>query len=281
VIGTGYVGARVLDALGPDAAVGFGRTPPAASACRFYPLDLDREPVAVPVAMPGRILYTVPPAADNDGDLRLARLLARLTAAPERFVYLSTSGVYGDCVGERVSESRQPAPLSPRAKRRLAAERLLQAWCRKSGTCCIIFRVPGIYGPGRLGIERIAAGGTFIEESDAFPGNRIHADDLASAAIAALNRNIPDGVYNIGDGDFRSATRFALTVARLAGLSPPQLVSRAEAEQTMPASRLSFLRESRRLDTRKMREVLGVKVKYADAEDGIRESLRDEGRLAD
>lgn len=225
--------------------------------------------------MPPRVLYTVPPPADVQGDPRLARFLAMAKPKPERIVYISTSGVYGDCAGDLVSESRSAAPVTARARRRFAAEQLLQEECSKSGIACIILRVPGIYGPGRLGLDRIGAGEPQVMESEANPGNRIHIDDLATAAIAALERSIDGGIYNVGDGDFRSSTWFAQTVARLAGLPPPPLISRAQALVTLPASRLSFLQESRRLDTRRMHEVLGVRLRYADAEEGIRASLRE------
>jgi nucleoside-diphosphate-sugar epimerase len=221
----------------------------------------------------------VPPAGDSPGDPRLVRLLAALPEPPERIVYMSTSGVYGDCDGRTINESSLPAPATARAKRRFAAEEMLQAWCAQHESRCIIFRTPGIYGPGRLGIERISAGLAYIRDEDASPGNRIHADDLAAAAIAALTRNIPAGIYNVGDGDNRSGTWFALTVASLLGLPSPPLVSKAEALQSFSATRLSFLAESRVLDTLKMRDVLGFAPHYADAEDGIRASLAADGLL--
>jgi nucleoside-diphosphate-sugar epimerase len=248
------------------------------SAGIFRHLDLDQDRLKLHEPMPPRILYTVPPPATGDGDPRLARLLAALTV-PERIVYISTSGVYGDCDGELVSESRQPAPRTPRAERRFAAEQMLLDWCSKSGSSCIILRVPAIYGPGRLGVDRIIAGEPQILESESNPGNRIQIDDLSNSAIAALDRSIPGGSYNICDGDFRSPTWFAQTVARLAGLAAPRLISRAEALATLPSSRLSFLQESRRLDSRKMHDVLGIRPRYANAEDGIRESLRKDGVL--
>jgi len=276
VAGAGYVGSRVLARLGPDAASVIGRSP--MSGYSSYALDLDRDSHQLP-ATTRCLFYTVPPSAESAGDPRLTRLLAALPAPPERILYLSTTGVYGDCAGAKVSEARAPAPATPRARRRHAAEEMLQAWCAKNGSRCIIFRVPGIYGPGRLGIERIRAGEPCIRENEANPGNRIHADDLAAAAIAALTRNIPAGIYNVGDGDSRSSTWFALTVARLAGLEPPPLVSREEAMRTFEPSRLSFLAESRLLDTQKMRTVLGFEPAYPDAERGIRASLAEDGLL--
>ncbi|MCI0517458.1 MAG: NAD-dependent epimerase/dehydratase family protein [Woeseiaceae bacterium] len=271
----------MLAQLGADEAVAYGRSPVALPGRTLRILDLDRESLRLQEPMPPRLLYTVPPPVSDQGDPRLARFLAVLKPAPKRLVYISTSGVYGDCKGELVSESRPPAPGTARAMRRFAAEQLVHGWCSKSGVACSILRVPAIYGPGRLGVDRISAGEPQILESEANPGNRIHVDDLAAAAIAALGRSTPGGIYNIGDGDFRSSTWFALTVARLAGLTAPPLISRAEALATLPASRLSFLQESRRLDTRKMHEVLGVRLRYANAEIGIRDSLRKEGQRPD
>jgi nucleoside-diphosphate-sugar epimerase len=276
VIGAGYIGSRVVERLADGETLAYGRSPaPGRTA-----LDLDSDRLSIPPGASRRILYTVPPAAADTGDPRLARLLAALNPAPERFVYLSTSGVYGDCGGALVGETRDPSPGTDRAIRRHAAEQLLQSWCSKSAVRCIIFRVPGIYGPGRLGIDKIRAGAAFLRESEANPGNRIHADDLASAILIALERNIPAGTYNIADGDCRSNTWFATTVARLAGLSAPRLISRDEAQQTLPATRMSFLGESRRLDTRKMHQVLGFDPTFANAEDGIRASLRQDGLLS-
>ena len=278
VIGAGYTGTRVLRLLGAASGVAFSRSE--LPGFVSHRLDLDQDP-AILAAMPRRVLYTVPPPQDSSGDARLARFLGALTEPPERIVYLSTTGVYGDLRASVASETTRPAPLTPRARRRLAAEEMLQSWCASHETLCIILRVPGIYGPGRLGIERIMAREPYIREEDANPGNRIHADDLAGASIAALSRNIPAGIYNVGDGDSRSSTWFGLTVARLAGLPPPPLVSRAEAERTFGTRRMSFLAESRTLDTQKMRQVMGFRPEYENAEDGIRASLAEDGLLRD
>jgi nucleoside-diphosphate-sugar epimerase len=278
VAGTGYTAGRVLAVLGPARATGFSRS--AAAGPGLVRLDLDRAD-ATPPPLPTAytLLYTIPPAHAGDDDSRLARLLSMLDPRPARFVYLSTSGVYGDCGGELVAEARQPRPETARASRRLAAERRLQGWTAAYGAHLVILRVPGIYGPGRLGVDRIRAGTPVIREADAHPGNRIQVDDLVSGCIAALSPARPAGIYNLGDGDHRSSTWFTGTVARLAGLPAPPDVSREEARRTFPPGRLSFLEESRRLDTRKMREVLGVVPRYANAEDGVRASLDADGLL--
>jgi nucleoside-diphosphate-sugar epimerase len=196
-----------------------------------------------------------------------------LQPLPVRLVYLSTSGVYGDCGGRLVDESTPPDPRSPRAIRRLDAERQLQEWAESRDVSLVVLRVPGIYGPGRLPLDAIREGKPVVSEADSHPGNRIHVDDLASCCIAALSVDRPAGIYNVSDGDHRSSSWFTLAVARLAGLPAPPEVSRKVAVTTFSAMRLSFLAESRRLDNRKMLAVLGVEPRYANAQMGIRASL--------
>lgn len=269
-VGAGYTGARVLARL-PE-AVALGR-----SRAGDERLDLDRDE-RLGIALPAEyaVIYSVPPASDQPGDPRLARFLGLLPHPPARIVYLSTTGVYGDRRGERVDEGSEPHPESARAERRLAAERLLAEWCTENGTTAVVLRVPGIYGPGRLGTERVREAMPVIRDEEANPGNRIHVDDLASCCIAALSPGVPDGIYNVGDGDHRTGTWFTNEVARQAGLPLPPAITLAEAEQTFSPMRLSFLRESRVVDTTKMREVLGITPKYTDPADGIAASLAEE-----
>ena len=263
VVGVGYAGRRVL-ALLPAGATGLSRPE----------IDLDMPPDALPeLPQPYALLYTVPPRTDAEDDRRLAALLSLLGDLPERIVYLSTSGVYGNADGGMVDENRTPAPATKRAKRRLAAEELLINWCSDNDVELVILRVPAIYGPDRLGIDRIRQGVPIILETDANPGNRIHVDDLAACCVRALGQDAPPGIYNVGDGDHRSSTWFVKTVAMLAGLDAPTEIPRARAEKTFSEARLSFLNESRILDTRKMCKVLGFTPCYANPEDGIRASL--------
>ena len=159
------------------------------------------------------------------------------------------------------------------------AESLLEDWCTSRNVDRVILRVSGIYGPGRLGIDRLERGAPVLRDEDSGPGNRIHVDDLVECCVAALRKNdAPPGVYNVADGDHRSSAAFSGAVARLAGLPEPPEITRAQAERTFSEMRLSFLNESRRIDTTKMREVLGVVPRYADPGDGIRASLEEERR---
>jgi len=281
VTGTGYTGRRVLEAL--PGAIAVSRRRQAGFSDHEYRLrDLDADTIeAVDLPAPYTLLYTVPPAPETGADRRLDRLLASLVVPPARIVYLSTSGVYGDRRGEWVDEATRPAPCQPRSERRLRAEQQLQDYCDSTAAELVILRVPGIYGPGRLGIEQIRAGQPVLREADANPGNRIHVDDLAACCIKAMRPGSPPGIYNVGDGDYRSSTRFTACVARIAGFDAPPEVSRSTAEQTFTPGRLSFLQESRRLDVTRMREVLGFEPLYGDPEAGIRASLAEDGLLQD
>lgn len=274
VAGAGYAGLRLLDALPAGRAIGLRRD--AGGDARIVAADLDSGNDALPGAK--TIIYTVPPSRETeDDDLRLARFLYRLTSPPDRFVYFSTSGVYGDTGGERVTEDAVPDPRTARARRRVAAESRLARWCAANGSELCVLRVPGIYGPDRLGVDRLRDGHAVLREADAGPGNRIHVDDLVRCAVAAATVASPPAVCNVGDGDERSSTWFSRTVAALAGLPAPRELSREDAEREFSERRLSFLRESRRLDLARMHDALGVTPIYADAADGIRASLRADG----
>jgi nucleoside-diphosphate-sugar epimerase len=265
VVGVGYVGQRFVEIHAQESVIGLSRS-------TGFDLDADDE---TPMSLPAdySVLYTVPPSQSFSNDVRLERLVTRLDPPPSRFVYISTTGVYGDCGGAMVDESGPVNPGSDRARLRVAAETSLQAWCEPNNVECVILRVPGIYGSGRIGIDRVRSGTANIQDSEANPGNRIHVDDLVSCCEAALSKDTSPGIYNVGDGDFRSATWFASEVARQCGEPPPPEISFEAAKREFSAMRMSFLRDSRRIDTRKMREVLGVTPVYTNPEDGIKASL--------
>jgi len=248
VVGVGYTGSRLLAEL--ENGIGVERDGMPAMESSF------------------NIVYTVPPA-----DGYLDSVLTRLDPPPARFVYISTTGVYGDRGGVLISESAERTPATERARRRVAAELRLERWSVQHGVELIVLRVPAIYGPERLGIDRLREKTPMVKEDDATPGNRIHVDDLVRCCLAALQGSTPAGIYNLGDGDSRSSTWFAGEVARQSGMPPPPTVTRAEAEETFSELRLSFLRESRRINLRKMRDVLGVIPRYLDASMGIAASL--------
>jgi nucleoside-diphosphate-sugar epimerase len=281
IVGCGYTGSR-LAARWRDLqrrVRGFGTreaglreiAATGAEACRLN-LDL---PQAVPLDVDGQLIYySVPPAPAGERDERLERLLDSLRGLPNRIVYLSTTGVYGDRGGGAVDEDSPPAPQSARAVRRLAAENALRAWADSRGVSWCILRVPGIYGPGRLPVERLRRREPAIDPLEATPSNRIHVDDLVTACVAAgVSSRAGGRLYNVTDGSEDSATAYLQRVARIGGLPLPPLVSRTEAEKTFPATSWSFLRESRRVDNRRMLNELGIALAYHDLDAGIRASL--------
>jgi nucleoside-diphosphate-sugar epimerase len=271
VAGTGYTGHRVLEMLPADSVAGLSRSDIETNR-PFNVVDFDNID-SLRLNLPDRyaVLYTCPP--DDNKDTRLSRFLTLLHPAPTRFVYISTTGVYGDCGGAAVTEEAPINAQSRLSRPRVVAERLLTTWAAKSGVDVIILRAPAIYGPGRLGEDNIRRGIAYLCEEDANPGNRIHVDDLAKCCLAALSEVAPAGIYNVGDGDHRSGTAFIDEVARQAGLPEPNKISRAQAATEFSKARLAFISSSRIIDTTKMREVLGFEPEYTDPAEGIRASL--------
>jgi len=225
------------------------------------------------VADGAAVAYLVPPPESGTDDPRLERFLAGMGAArPSVLLYMSTTGVYGDTRGAPVTEASPLAPGNDRSRRRIAAEASAQAWCAARQARCVVLRVPGIYGPHRLPIERLQRGEPALCPEDAGPGNRIHVDDLVGACIAALDRPV-SGAFNVTDGNPATTTEFLQRTAVLAGLPSPPLVALADAAGKISPGMLAFLRESRRVDNRRMRNELGIAPRYGRLDDGIAASL--------
>jgi nucleoside-diphosphate-sugar epimerase len=188
---------------------------------------------------------------------------------PRRFVYLSTSGVYGDCAGEWVDETRPPNPHTERALRRLDAERALVEWGERNEVEILILRVPGIYALERLPLERLARGTPALRTEQDVYTNHIHADDLAGILVAALESIRARGVYNASDDGPMKMGDFFDLVADRAGLARPARISREEAVRLLPPELVSFMSESRRLSNRRMKAELGVRLRYPTVADGV------------
>ncbi len=216
------------------------------------------------------VYYFAPPPAEGTDDPRLTHFLGALAAPPQHIIYISTSGVYGDCHGEWVDESRPVNPDTPRSQRRYAAEQALQHWCADHGTCLTILRVGGIYAAERLPLQRIAQGMTILKRNIAPYSNRIHADDLASACYAAAQKPQNYAVYNVSDGHPTTMSDYFIEVAKAAGLPMPVEVDWETAQQTLSPAMLSYLNESKRLDNRKMLEALEVTLAYPTLADGLK-----------
>ncbi|TMH88478.1 MAG: SDR family oxidoreductase [Betaproteobacteria bacterium] len=238
--------------------------------------DLDDAASLAPlVGCAERIAHLAPPSAGGTLDTRMRSLLAALAPRgrgamlPRRFVYLSTSGVYGDCAGEWVDETRPPNPRTERAMRRLDAERALGDWGERNQVEIAILRVPGIYASDRLPLERLARGTPALRPEEDVYTNHIHADDLAGILVAALESTGARGVYNASDDGPTKMGEFFDLVADRSGLARPPRVSREEAARLLPPELLSFMSESRRLSNRRMKTQLGVRLRYSTVRDGI------------
>ena len=226
------------------------------------------------------VLHSAPPGDNGAIDARTRKLLAAYADGgklPRRFVYISTSGVYGDCGGDWVDESRPVNPQSDRARRRVDAENRLLAWGRATGVNVSVLRVPGIYAADRLPVERLRRGTAALRAEDDVYTNHIHADDLAAICVAALERAAAGGIYNASDdSELKMADYFDLVAGR-AGLPPPPRISRAEARQKINPALLSFMSESRRLRNAKMKAELGVVLRYPTVYDGVPLMVKGEG----
>jgi nucleoside-diphosphate-sugar epimerase len=282
IAGCGYVGERLALKLQQHYEVtGLVRSADRAAelerlGIRALAIDLDR--VRAGTAIPERLeqeasLYLTPPPVLGESDLRLDRFLQLATVPPHTFVYMSTTGVYGDTAGAVVDESSPVQPRTDRARRRVSAEEMTRVWCNERRVRRVVLRVPGIYGPDRLPLERLRHFEPVVREREAGINNRIHVDDLVEACVRGIANPEARGVYNVTDGQPFRSTKFMNLVAKVAGLPAPPQVSMEEAQLTFSPERLTFLNESRRVSNERMLKHLGVVLKYGDVEEGIRASL--------
>ena len=217
-----------------------------------------------------RVLHLAPPPVHNPAwrdDPRTRELMRalRLRSQPQSLVYGSTSGVYGDCDGDWVSEVRQVNPDTPRAWRRIHAEGEVRLFGRATATPVHILRIPGIYAPDRQGgtpRQRLLKGTPVLVSADDVYTNHIHADDLARACLAALWRGKPQRVSNISDDTELKMGDYFDLAAELYQLPRPPRLSRSEANAQLPAMQLSFMSESRRLNNARMKNELKLVLKY-------------------
>jgi nucleoside-diphosphate-sugar epimerase len=216
------------------------------------------------------IFYLAPPPSSGDGDPRMRRFLGALpTTGPHRIVSVSTTGVYGDCQGAWVDEQRPPNPQTDRARRRYDAERQLSAWHDAGRGEFVILRVAGIYGPGKLPLERLRKQVPMIGADDAPWTNRIHIDDLVAVCRAAMSHGRDTEVYNVSDGNPGNMREYFDRVADRYGLPRAPLITLAEARAALSPGMLSYLGESRRLDNRKMLAELGISLRCPTLDDGL------------
>ena len=275
ILGCGDVGMRLLPLLRGRYRV-FALTSQPARCAELRALgavplvaDLDRPATLRRLAgLAQTVVHLAPPPAEGAQDRRTRNLTAIL---PEqsRLVYVSTTGVYGDCGGAWVDESRPVAPRNARARRRVDAEQVLRQWGRRTGSTVSILRVPGIYAGDRLPLKRLEQGTPALAEADDVYTNHIHADDLARIIVRTLARGRAGRVYHaVDDSDLKMAQYFDAVADALQLPRPPRL-PRAELEQVVTPTLLSFMSESRRLRNGRLKRELGVRLRYATVDDAL------------
>jgi len=191
-----------------------------------------------------------------------------------RIVYASTTGVYGDCGGAWIDETRAVGPANARAKRRVSAERQLRRATARGAVAASIARIPGIYARNRLPLARLEKGTPALSAADDVYTNHIHADDLAAILVRLATHGKPARVIHASDDSSLKMGEYFDLVADTFGLARAPRITRAQAGQQIDPSLLSFMRESRRLLNRRLKDELRVRLRYPSVEDFLRDAVK-------
>ncbi|WP_342749913.1 SDR family oxidoreductase [Polynucleobacter rarus] len=214
------------------------------------------------------VIHLAPPNPNGTTDLRTKSLIQALSKGRrvKRFIYISTTGVYGDCGGQLISETQAVQPQNLRAVRRVDAERQLRAWAIKLGVSVVILRVPGIYAGNRLPVDRLQKGTPALLESEDVFTNHIHADDLARLTILSMYRASSQRVINACDNsDLKMADYFDLVADKM-NLPRPPRVDKETLKTLVSPQLLSFMQESRRISNARLQEI-GFQFLYPTVQD--------------
>ena len=274
IVGCGDIGLRVIALLRSRVRVIALTSSPArhallrAAGATPLPGDLDRpDSLARLAGLADWVLHLAPPPGHGLHDPRTAALLRALARGSRvrRLVYASTSGVYGDARGERFDETRAVNPHTPRAWRRADAEARTRWYGRARGVKASVLRVPGIYAFDRAGgdpRDRVRRGAPLLAAEDDIHSNHIHADDLARACVAALFRAAPQRVYNASDDSELKMGEHFDAVADVFALPRAPRLPREALRAQVSEMQWSFLAESRRLDNRRLKRELRLRLRY-------------------
>ncbi|HJW12842.1 MAG TPA: SDR family oxidoreductase [Albitalea sp.] len=281
IVGCGDVGLRVVKLLrGRWRLLALTSSPSRVDALRragAVPLlgNLDEPSTLARLAgLADAVLHLAPPPSQGSTDSRTAHLLHALAlkCRVRRIVYMSTSGVYGDCGGERFDETRRVHPATDRARRRVDAEARVRWHGRAHGTRTSILRVPGIYASDRAGghpRERLVRGTPVLAAEDDVYTNHIHADDLARACVAALVRGLPQRVVHACDDSELKMGEYFDLAADLCGLPRAPRITRERAQRELSPLQLSFMSESRRLVNGRLKTELRLVLRYRTVQQGL------------
>jgi len=233
-------------------------------------IDLDKPLDAIELTGQ-RVIYLAPPPRSGKTDTRMTNYLKSIEKQPpEKFVLISTTGVYGDCQGAWVDESTPLNPVAERAFRRADAERQVQQYCQRLDIPLVILRVPGIYGPGKIPLARINSGQPIVNKEDSPFTNRIHVVDLVNVCEQALLNNKITGIYNVTDGHPGTMYEYFTGVATAMNLPAPRAISLAEAQQQLSEGMLSYMAESRRINNDKLLKDFKLVLQYPTLQDGLK-----------
>ncbi|MBA2690736.1 MAG: SDR family oxidoreductase [Burkholderiales bacterium] len=272
IVGCGDIALRAVELLGDRYRL-YGLTRDTGQSGKLRALGItpiigdldDRKSLVRLAGVADWVLHTAPPPPQGRQDTRTAALLNALSKGrmvPQRLTYISTSGVYGDCAGEWVGETRTPRPQSERAVRRRDAEQRLRRWGRRRRVSVSLLRAPGIYAADRLPLERLKKSLPVLCAGEDSYSNHIHADDLARIALLAFSRGGWGRSYNAADNSALAMGDYFDLVADHLGLPRPPRVSRQQAEKLLPATMLSFIAESRRLVNHRVLKEFRISLRY-------------------
>jgi nucleoside-diphosphate-sugar epimerase len=223
------------------------------------------------------ILVTAPPGTDGDPVLNLYAALIAAVPGLRWIGYLSSTVVYGDRGGAWVDEDTPPAPSQPRGQRRLEAER---AWSSFAGQCAVdIFRLAGIYGPGRSAFDDLRAGTARRMVKPGHQFGRIHRDDIGRAVAAAMRQTRAPGtrILHLADDSPSESAAVVTEAARLMGVPPPPEIAFAAAFPVMSPMAKSFWGEDRKISSEKTQQGLGLRWLYPSFREGLAAIWRQEG----
>lgn len=283
IIGCGDIGMRV-GAVASSMNVqvyGFSRgtkfphdTASAGITLSHYDLD-SPESCQIPDFKGAPLLYLAPPPGGGKNDTRVANFVKTIKPGfePAKIIYMSTTSVYGECGDELITEERTVNPSNHTAMRRYDAEQRFRSWCSEHSVPLVILRVSGIYGPGRIPMQRILSCEPLLNENEAGYTNRIHSDDLTQICIVAIEKGIDGDIFNISDGETSKMNDYFNAITDLMGVDRLPQVSLEEGRKVMSPLMLSYMTESRRVSNSKMLEKLGIKLKYQTMAEGLKATM--------
>ena len=283
ILGCGDIGRRVIKALVSQGhnvtdIIGLVNSQESVERCaqlgviglRF---DLDNLNRNLSFCSKSDVYYMVAPQKSGSEDLRSKTLLSHFNdndIRPNKVVLISTTGVYGDCDGQWVTEQSDTKPQTERGKRRLSSEQQWLCWSKKNKVPVVILRVPGIYAYSRLPRKRIEQKIPVVRSDECGFTNRIHADDLALMCLAAMRKANSGEIFNATDGKPGKISEYLQVAAQTLKLQPLPEITMAEGKQCLSSGMLSYLNESRKISNEKILSELSIDLRYPDFHEGIK-----------